>query len=239
VGKLKSNQNGFSVIEIIMVLVIIVLIGAVGWLVYKNHHKSTTIPAATTSTTKSTTSTSTKTTTTTPASPYAGWQTYDSKLGDFTIQYPAGWSITGFQGYNPVNQNQFNGNETELYISEYPESTMENNLGIVVKVSSAAQTATPYDTYPNGTTKVLSNGLTLWQEKQNVNYANGPATDTCPEINIGTDDTFSTQLSSGEYLSIYASYCWAQKMDTNYSCQQQLDSTAWNDAFNVIKSVNF
>jgi len=58
-GKIRKNEAGFSPVEVVMVLVIVALIGMVGWLVYKNHNKTTNNSATTanTSTTKSTTST--------------------------------------------------------------------------------------------------------------------------------------------------------------------------------------
>ena len=40
-NRIKNNESGFSAVEIIMVMVIVGLIGAVGYLVYKNQHKTT------------------------------------------------------------------------------------------------------------------------------------------------------------------------------------------------------
>jgi|GEM_PF-2696059 hypothetical protein len=40
--KLRSNEAGFSVIELVLIIVIVVLIGISGWLVYKIHNKSKT-----------------------------------------------------------------------------------------------------------------------------------------------------------------------------------------------------
>jgi hypothetical protein len=37
---MNNNQKGFSVVEVVLIVVILALIGTVGWLVYKNHHKS-------------------------------------------------------------------------------------------------------------------------------------------------------------------------------------------------------
>lgn len=234
-NKIPKNQKGFGAVEAILILVIIILIGVIGWLVYKNHHKSTTTKnTATTSSSKPKSTTSS-----TSNNPYAGWNTYTSKLGGFTLKYPASWNITGFQGYNPVDKNQFTGNESELYISKYPETTTQNNFGVTVNVNAQAPTATPYNDYPNGTTKVLPNGITLWQEKQNINDANGPTTVSCPTMNIGTDDTYSMKLANGKYLSISGSFCWAQRMTSSDTYQEQINSSAWADAVNIIKSVTF
>lgn len=95
--RINKDESGFSVVEVILVVVIVALIGVVGWLVYKDHHKTTTAstanntssnqPATTTKTT-STTSTSTKTTST---NPYAGWNTYTASDNTYTVNYPSNW----------------------------------------------------------------------------------------------------------------------------------------------------
>ncbi|HEY1835386.1 MAG TPA: hypothetical protein VGG13_01030 [Candidatus Saccharimonadales bacterium] len=48
-NKLSKNQKGFGAVETLLVLIIIILIGAVGWLVYKDHHKTTPPAKASTS----------------------------------------------------------------------------------------------------------------------------------------------------------------------------------------------
>lgn len=63
--KVYKNESGFSVVEAILIVVIVALIGVVGWLVYKNHHKTTHVNTTNTSVTQPTMSTSTKSTTTT------------------------------------------------------------------------------------------------------------------------------------------------------------------------------
>lgn len=239
-----DTDLGFSVIETLLILVVVGILGFTGWYVYHAKQTSNKDYSAAASSTVPTykKKTSTNTTTTPSAntsSMYTGWHTYSSKLGGFTLKYPAGWSVVGFQSGNVVTGNQLNGNENEIYISEYSEATRENNLGVTVNLTTSEPAVTPYDTYPNGTTEKLSNELTLWQEKQSVNYATGPATDTCPMLNIGTDKSYSFQLGNGKYLAISGSYCWAQGMNTNYSYQQQLASSAWGNAVNIIKSVSF
>ncbi len=91
--KLKVDNLGFSAIEAILVIVIVVLIGTVGWLVYKNHNKTTKAAITTMSSSRPTTATSTKTTMTTPATtftsgPQRGWETYTNNTVGFSISYP-------------------------------------------------------------------------------------------------------------------------------------------------------
>ena len=47
--KYSKNENGFSVVEVILIFVIVALIGVVGWLAYKDHGNTTTRYTATTS----------------------------------------------------------------------------------------------------------------------------------------------------------------------------------------------
>ncbi len=89
-GKLQKNELGFSVVEIVLVVVIVALIGTVGWLVYKNHHKTTTAAITTTLSTKPTTSTTTKTpTSTTSSTP----QKYFLDNNQVSYTLPSGWEV--------------------------------------------------------------------------------------------------------------------------------------------------
>jgi Tfp pilus assembly protein PilE len=97
-NKINKNESGFSVVEVILVVVIVALIGSVGWLVYNNHHKTTTADLSTTSsTTKPATSTPERTTTTaipsivTPSITYAEC-TQTAGHGSGQIGYIAGTS---------------------------------------------------------------------------------------------------------------------------------------------------
>jgi hypothetical protein len=77
-NKTSKNETGFSIVEAVLVLVVIVLIGVVGYMVYKNHHKTTTVNPISSSATKAVTSTNTTTTnTTTPISLASGSVTLD------------------------------------------------------------------------------------------------------------------------------------------------------------------
>lgn len=77
---MKTNQKGFSAVEVVLVLVVVGLIGVVGFTVYKNHNKTAS------STANTNTPTQTKTA---PADLYAGWQSYSDSHVSF--KYPSGW----------------------------------------------------------------------------------------------------------------------------------------------------
>lgn len=85
-GKIQKNQQGFGAVEAVLVLVIVILIGVVGWMVYKNHNKTTNNK---TTASNSSANTSPQTKTTQAPDPYAGWQSYSDSSVSF--KYPTGW----------------------------------------------------------------------------------------------------------------------------------------------------
>lgn len=91
-GTFSNNQEGFSVVETLMLLIIIVLIGAAGWLVYRDNKKTPTAIKVTTSTASSTTNTSSS------AGPnqaqYAGWLSFCSSYGGLCLKYPSNWKLS-------------------------------------------------------------------------------------------------------------------------------------------------
>src|ERR1035438_1728382 len=88
--KLRNDNSGFSAVEVILVIAVVILIGVVGWLVYKDHHKTTTADTTTTSATKP--ATSTKTTTSTPATPVQQYVTISA--WGVRVPYPSGDTLS-------------------------------------------------------------------------------------------------------------------------------------------------
>lgn len=98
-GKLQKNQDGFGAVEAVLVLVIVILIGVVGWMVYKNHHK-TAMTAANNVTKTATSPTTPATTKSTTPDPYAGWNTYTLKQEKLTFRYPSNWTLKDMSDSN-------------------------------------------------------------------------------------------------------------------------------------------
>lgn len=92
--KISKDEKGFSAVEVVLVLVIVVLIGVVGWLVYKDHHKTTTAVLTSAPNRATETRVSPPISSTTPNT-YAGWSSCNNPSESLSIKYPSTWSVTG------------------------------------------------------------------------------------------------------------------------------------------------
>lgn len=98
---MKTNQKGFSVLEILIVVVVVGLLGAVGWLVYDRQKSKTSNQETNTQTSEQKSNTQigeqkqeSAKQETKVVDPYEGWKTYaDSKLS-YSFKYPDTWSVT-------------------------------------------------------------------------------------------------------------------------------------------------
>ena len=103
-GKLRNNEKGFGAVEGLLIVAVVVLLSVVGYMVYKNHNKTTTASVATTTATQPAKTPAKKPAKTTTIDPYTGWQSYTLKYEKLAFKYPAGWTIqddSGSQGLTP------------------------------------------------------------------------------------------------------------------------------------------
>lgn len=233
-NKLKKSELGFGTVELILLLIIVILVGLVGWYIWNNgatHNKiQNSNPTIVTSPIASNEQ----------VDPYAGWKTYTSNLGEFTFKYPEDWDLSGFRESIPYFGDDLNGDENPIRLTKPTSADLKvDNFGINMQIQDESFTGTPFDIYPNGTTEELSNNIILWLEKENVNYATGAAKTTCPTIRVGKDKSFSIKLTNGKYLIIEGSFCWGQGLSTSQNYSQQIKSSEWSNAIDIIKSVTF
>lgn len=133
-NKIKKNESGFSVTEVILVVVIVALIGVVGWLVYKDHHKTTTVNITNTPATKPSTSISSKTATT---NPYAGWKSYSNS--QLSFQYPSNWTA----GNGPGDSQSTVADATSSTYASSATTTKDNpraSIDLYLQISSDSLT---------------------------------------------------------------------------------------------------
>jgi cytoskeletal protein RodZ len=244
-NKISKNEKGFSAVEIVMVVVIIALIGVVGWMVYKNHHRtsaaSTTKSANSVKTTSSSTNSST-TKTNEASNPYAGWQTYTSKSGGYTIKYPSDWTIEGFSSSqnSAIQASNLTGNENSILL--YSSSAKANSFGLWLindtKYETTANSsgggnganATPYS--DGSVIKTLSNGMNIWSQSQSTDNT-GDA-----DFEAVTDGQFGYKLNSGTFLQISMGFGFAYKQTTSYSYSQQVSSPQLTQAESILTSLS-
>ena len=89
---MKTNQKGFSVVEILIVVVVVGLLGVVGWLIYERQQDS----ASKTSNAQTDTQQKEATTQETEAAkdPYAEWETASFELAEASFKYPKSLKMT-------------------------------------------------------------------------------------------------------------------------------------------------
>jgi hypothetical protein len=244
---LKNNERGFGAVEAILIVVIVVLIGTVGYLVYKDKHKT---PAKVVTVTKTVTVTPRSTSSAT--NPYAGWTSYTSKTAGYTVQYPLSWTIQGFNGSgSAIPSAGLTGNENGILLF-YPNSK-SNSLGIWITNGTKYETNTTGNgngwgssPYSAGTIiKTLSNGMDIWkQTEQNAtsqqitnNVGALPGQTPVPDFEVVTSGQFGYKLSNGNYLQIEMGFQYGQGQKTTYTYSQQSNSSELQQAESILTSL--
>lgn len=85
---MKSNQKGFSVVEILIVIVVVGLLGAAGWLVYDRQKSKTDTTQTTQQTSVAKESEAKK-----EADPYANWKSQCDDKAGLCFKYPSDWKV--------------------------------------------------------------------------------------------------------------------------------------------------
>ena len=101
-GKLHNNEKGFGAVEGLLIIAVVVLIGVVGYMVYKNQHKTKTASVTTTTATKVTAPT--KTATTQPTSTTSTTPSVVIKEWGIKIEFADASNVTYKIAGNPVGE---------------------------------------------------------------------------------------------------------------------------------------
>lgn len=235
-GKLKNNQSGFSAVEVVLVIVIVALIGTVGWLVYKNHHKTPVATVTTTSASKPATSTKTTTTTSTTSTttnPYAGWGSYTPSDNVYTVNYPSTWATDPDCA---AGKSCSSSAEVDTYLNPSTDPTGQTVLTSHVQTSSSAQgwfdnfeniPSSPYSCVYNTNSTSINGYQTYYAEL----YAVTDLSDkTCPTTPPAT--AFSAGDVSDNYVLVHNSQAvWLQTTLTSTTASV----TTFNQIANSVK----
>jgi Tfp pilus assembly protein PilE len=101
----QKNESGFGTIELLLTVAVIALLGVVGWLVYKNDHKTKPIATSVSAKQSATAAITTPTTSNTQtANATANWTSYTSHDGSFSVKYPSNWVLAADSSNCPGNQ---------------------------------------------------------------------------------------------------------------------------------------
>lgn len=245
-SKLYKNEKGFSAFEIILVIVLVALIGAVSWLVYKDHHKTTAV---------NTTNNSTKSTT---ANPYAGWNSCTDNSEGITIKYPSTWKATGASSSN--GQCSTNGN---YQLTQSPLTNASPNVFTVsyTEPTNFAGSTIPFGAYDGDKGQVILSvtPLTIYGSKTPlylVAFHESASSDDIPnqvfefvltseKYTIGQSLDYvrsvQSQKISGDYygLSVSLAPPNAQYVSVNDTLTQWEEQPGYSDMIKIFESVSY
>ena len=223
----NPNDKGFSVIVVPLIILAIAAIGVAGWLVYQYGRTSM---KANTNTAGVTTDSADK-----PAQtdPYAGWKSYSSNTGGYSIKYPSTWTL------NPSPTGAING---EVLITS--SSARADSFGVWLTLAgtsspiSSAYSAYTQLPYAQGSViQTLSNGVGIWEANQTLISNGHTYADTCTPFESVASGSFGFKLSNGKYLDAAMSFCFAAKQSTTKNYAQQAQSSELQEASKILSSL--
>ena len=209
-GKIRSDQSGFSAVEVVLVLVIVALVGVVGFMVYKNHHKST---GATSSTSAKSGNTSKKT----ASDPYAGWNNYTDTAKLYSVKYPSDWTVSNSAVHADTAStladqkqaayaapNPSNASPTEVSVLAYTTSNLQS---VMSQYSFGDKPTTPQSTTINGYQALYGQDIETGSTGTNPTYTVDHYAVTHNGVTLlfsfreqqGDDENVGTPSASGAY----------------------------------------
>ena len=234
---MKTNQKGFSVVEILIVIVVVGLLGAVGWLVY-DRQKSKSNDKTTTQTTQQEqkqepTKQETK----------AELATIKTTSG-FSLSYPKLWSIVAYQKDESASPGgQVDANDPKAIQwrivsnnakSEQGSKTQTNGMCVELRVSNAFNAGM----YTSALTKTAttSAGYEIWSTSTADSGQDGIVNVLRDPKNLSFNNYIL--VSDDVALTANASFsCGIADWKTTYTGTEQLSNKDYIAGLEVLKSV--
>ncbi|HEU4967016.1 MAG TPA: hypothetical protein VFT53_06110 [Candidatus Saccharimonadales bacterium] len=226
----RQNDSGFSVVEALLTLVAVAVVGVSGYLVYINHNKTQITPVATN---KASTPEKNGANSSATVDPYAGWRTYSSSAGGYSIKYPPTWTL------NASPAGAING---EVLITS--SSAKNESFGVwLMLLDNSNSTSSTYSAftqipYVQGSViQTLSNGIAIWEANQTLASNGHTYEDTCTPFESAANNSFGFRLNNGKYLDVAMSFCFAAKQSTTKEYSQQAQSNELQLASKMLSSL--
>lgn len=179
---MKKDQDGFGVLEIVLVIVVIAILGVLGWVAYGQLHK--TDNSSTKSMMSDSTGKSTKTSkTATTNDPYSGWSTYKSIYSSAAIRYPSDWTLQ-------LTKDEGTKFENAILISPEGSDSLTFAIDILVNDPTQGTSGSPVTSY--GTTDFNGKYIVFYSDTQE----SSPSAFTISSSNVATGQVSSDFLYS-------------------------------------------
>lgn len=227
-NRAHKHQQGFTIIEVLLILLTLAIIGTVGYFVAKHADRKTT----TTSTTNITTN------------PYRGWLTAKLQYEKASFQYPSTWKIT--------DKSIPKGTADFVALPGFDKATISSSDGLTVTVQTgyAQSTGPGPDTYPNS--PIYTQPINSLGGKYTLSYAMMPGP-TSPKgyidgvyvtipptnINFATDKNITNALGETTNMLISITYPNAQGNPTPKPLTTFQDDSALSTAKLIIESIRY
>ena len=188
----KLNKSGFSVVELFLILLVIILLCVVGWMVYKDHHK--TLTSSGVSTNKTTTKS------TSAINPYKGWLSYCSSGGGLCFKYQNSWTLSS-SGNSIVPQESVINSSKSVFISYYSAGVISGTGSpATVNVISVNPTQTK-DFEVVGLIQTISSSTNSLSNYYDYLFiSSSAATEGASNNPYTTNSTYTNSYEPGQYL---------------------------------------
>lgn len=165
------------------------------------------------------------------------YKTYASTTGGLKLTYPADWLLTGLKG--GAETTSLDGTETSVRFQTKPQADKKDNFGVIVTFGSVTPPKSPQEVYTNGMTTALPHNLAIWEESRPASGPVGPPEHKCPVVRLAQNGAFGARLPNGALMDVYATYCWAPGMTTDFDYPQQKSSGPYEETLKMLRNITF